>query len=121
MGPRTIVKYNVSSAAFKITHHNQCGPFSIDLPSTRISSPKVTDMGLLKMITLLSILGIILSTDYCQLDNLHLSRCAGLSLGQDAEFFSCPSVAQVPGFTYRDLSALQVALSFYLVNNVHNS
>ena len=74
-------------------------------------------MGLLKTLTLLSILGIILSTDYCQLDNLHLSRCAGLSLGQDAEFFSCPIVAQVPGFTYRDLSALQVTLSFYLVNN----
>ena len=72
MGPRTIVKYNVSSATFKITHHNQCGPFSFDLPSTRISSPKVTDMGLLKTLTLLSILGIILSADYCQLDNLYL-------------------------------------------------
>ena len=66
----------------------------------------LTDMGLLKTLTLLSILGIV-----DQLYNLYLSRCAGFSLGQDTELFSCPSVAQVPGFTYRDLSALQVALS----------
>ena len=36
----------------------------------------------------------------------------GIYLSQDVEFFNCPSVPRVPDFTYKDISALSVAILY---------
>ena len=36
----------------------------------------------------------------------------GLYLSQDVEFFNCPTVPMVPDFTYKDISALGVAILY---------
>ena len=36
----------------------------------------------------------------------------GLYLSQDVEFFNCPTVPRVPDFTYKDISALSVAILY---------
>merc|ERR1712126_398688 len=41
-----------------------------------------------------------------------LIQLAGLYYCQDVEFFNCPTVPRVPNFTYRDLSALGIAILY---------
>ena len=36
----------------------------------------------------------------------------GLYISQDVEFFNCPTVPRVPDFTYKDISALSVAILY---------
>jgi len=43
---------------------------------------------------------------------LFLLQLAGLYYCQDVEFFNCPTVPRVPDFTYRDLSALGIAILY---------
>merc|ERR1719431_2267695 len=46
------------------------------------------------------------------LSKLIILNLIGLYISQDVEFFNCPSVPRVPDFTYRDLSALSVAILY---------